>query len=95
MTFEEFIASTGGDAPPGGISDLLRALWFAEAGDWHASHEVAQDIHSADGSWIHAHLHREEGDLGNAGYWYNRAGKPVAGGTIEEERHALIRCFLG
>jgi len=52
------------------------------------------DMHGASGSWIHAHLHREEGDLSNAGYWYSRAGKPPPDDTIEDERHRMIAHFL-
>lgn len=94
MTFDDFIASAELDVPPSGLSDELRALWFAEKGDWHGSHDIAQDIHSSNGSWIHAYLHREEGDIGNASYWYSRAGKPVGSGDLAVERHELIRHFL-
>lgn len=94
MTFDEFVASTSDSAPPESLSGVLKALWFAEKGDWEASHDIAQDIHSPDGSWMHAYLHRAEGDLGNASYWYNRANQPVASGSLDEERHDLIRTFL-
>lgn len=64
-------------APPEGLSDELRALWLTKKGEWDAAHDIAQDIDTQMGSWIHALLHLIEGDLGNAGYWYARAGKPV------------------
>ena len=74
---EEVLESVGADdAPPEGLSAELRALWLAKKGEWHASHDIVGDIHTPMGSWIHAHLHVLEGDLGNAGYWYNRAGRP-------------------
>jgi hypothetical protein len=65
-------------APPEGLSPEQRALWLAQR-DWHAAHEIAQDIHTADGSWIHALLHLIEGDTGNAHYWFARAGWPARG----------------
>ncbi len=61
--------------PPPEISGELRALWLAKKGDWHGAHDIVSNIHSAMGSWIHAHLHVLEGDLGNAAYWYGKAGK--------------------
>ena len=83
----------GGTMPPG-LSPQLAALWHAGRGDWKAAHGVVQeDEADADNAWIHAHLHRQEGDLGNAGYWYRRAGKPVASGPIEAEWEALVRAF--
>lgn len=61
--------------PPSQFSHELRALWLAKKGDWHGAHDLASDIHSKMGSWIHAHLHVLEGDLGNAAYWYRKAGR--------------------
>lgn len=65
------------DHPPEGISDELHAMWLTKKGQWDAAHDIAQDIDTALGSWIHGHLHLLEGDIGNAGYWYSRAGKPA------------------
>lgn len=78
-----------------GMSDnpLIRALELDKAGDWDAAHNIAQDIHTADGSWLHAYLHRVEGDLGNAAYWYSRAGKPVAKDSLEDEWARLYAAF--
>lgn len=73
---------------------LLAALWHDARGDWEAAHHIAQDIHTRDGSWIHAYLHRKEGDLWNAGYWYRQAGKPIATGSFDAEWEALVRAFL-
>jgi hypothetical protein len=69
-------------------------MWYDGKGDWNSSHNIAQEIHSIDGSWIHAYLHRKEGDLGNASYWYHRAGKPVAKMSLDEEWEQLIKAFL-
>ncbi len=75
---EELVSSVdGGGEPPDGLTPPLLALWLAKKGRWDDAHEVSQDIDTTLGSLIHAHLHRIEGDLGNAGYWYRRAGKPI------------------
>ena len=76
-------------------SGALLALWWAGRGEWQRAHEVAQETEGRDGAWVHALLHREEGDLGNAGYWYRRAGRTVATGAIEEEWGAMVRELAG
>lgn len=76
--------------PPQGWPTALQALWWAWKGDWHASHNIAQDLHTPMGSWIHAHLHRTEGDDWNAGYWYRQANKPFPDCTLEEELRRLV-----
>lgn len=72
----------------------LRALWHAAHGDWQAAHEEAQANEDAPSAWVHALLHREEGDQWNAEYWYRRAGKPVFRGSIAEEREEMIATLL-
>ena len=95
MTYKQFMTSVAEDAtPPEGLDARLQALWYAAKGQWEKAHTVAQGIETASGSWIHAHLHREEGDLSNAGYWYARAGRPPTRESLDEERAALIRTFL-
>lgn len=96
MSFAEFEQSARGSTTPAGLSAPLLALWHAGRGDWKSAHETAQADKSRDGSWVHAYLHREEGDPGNAGYWYARAGRPrpAAGVTLKEEWAALVRHFL-
>lgn len=95
MTRDEFLASVEMDGePPASLSDPLRALWHAAKGDWGRAHAAAQEIPGRDGSWIHAHLHREEGDLGNARHWYARSGRPEPSAGIEAERMELIAAFL-
>ena len=69
--------------------DLKDALDRLEAGDWEGAHALAQDDTSAAGAWLHAHLHRVEGDAANAGYWYRRAGRAPFEGSEDEERAAL------
>jgi hypothetical protein len=91
MTYDELVASLDASAPPRGASDIERALWLARKGDWDGAHRAATDIHTSAGSRIHAHLHRIEGDLSNARYWYSQAGAPPETGTLEAEWEKLAR----
>lgn len=80
MTLAEFEASALEETqPPEGLSSELRALWFSKKGDWHQAHDIAQEIHTPAGSWIHALLHLIEGDVGNANYWFYQANKKPVG----------------
>jgi hypothetical protein len=92
---EELRASLAEPAPPSGLRDVLRALWHAGRDEWDAAHEIAQKVDNAEGAWVHAHLHRREGDLGNASYWYSRAGKPRSRLPLHEEWEQIVRALLG
>ena len=81
----EFRQTLSTPTPPSELSAALRALWHDAKGQWDAAHAVAQDIDGEDGAWIHAYLHRKEGDAGNAAYWYRRAGKPASRLTLDAE----------
>lgn len=95
MNLEDFVNSAAADdEPPANLGTPLRALWYAEKGDWQKAHSIAQEIHTRDGSWIHANLHREEGDLWNARYWYDQAGRPESRKTVAEERREIIAALL-
>jgi len=85
MTLEEFEASLQSPEPPAHLTELLRALWYDRKGNWEEAHHLAQAVPTADGSWVHAYLHRREGDPGNARYWYVRAGRAESGTSLEEE----------
>ena len=88
MTAAELAQSACNDSePPAGLTLAQQALWLAKAGRWHDSHDLCQDVPDPAGAWIHAYLHRDEGDLGNASYWYHRAGKtmPASSVTLDEE----------
>jgi hypothetical protein len=89
MTLEEFRASLAGTAPPQ-VAPALRALWHDARGDWDAAHSVAQDVDDASGAWVHAYLHRKEGDIGNARYWYDRAGRPEATDSLDAEWSRIV-----
>ena len=77
-----------------GLPPLLEALWWDARGDWERAHRVAQGIETAEGAWVHAYLHRVEGDLGNAGYWYRRAGKPTSTQSLAEEWDAITKALV-
>ena len=78
MSFTEFAASIARDPkPPTEVPAALSALWHDARGDWSVAHTFAQEEHGSGGAWVHAYLHRKEGDLGNAAYWYSRAGRPT------------------
>ena len=94
MDYESFERSLGDPQPPYGVSVLLQALWHERRGDWARAHEIAQDIESADAALVHAYLHRREGDVSNAGYWYRQAGAPIVRGDLDDEWRALVTRFL-
>jgi hypothetical protein len=94
MTLEEFRSSLKGAAPPAGLPPVLQALWHDGRGDWNAAHEVAQDVPDPDGAWVHAYLHRKEGDASNAAYWYRRAAQPVCRESLDAEWADIVSAFL-
>jgi hypothetical protein len=94
MTLADFKSTLSAPTPPAGLSSALTALWHDARGEWDTAHTVAQDIDSPDGAWIHAYLHRKEGDASNAAYWYTRAGKPVASASLDAEWNAIAAALL-
>jgi hypothetical protein len=94
MTVDEFRATVGGPEPPPNLPPLLGALWHDAAGNWDTAHRLAQDVGTADGAWVHAYLHRKEGDIGNAGYWYRQADRPVATAALDAEWEAIAAELL-
>jgi hypothetical protein len=96
MSFAGFGQSVANDAvPPSGLDAPLQALWLDARGDWARAHELAQVAGGRDGAWVHAYLHRKEGDEANASYWYGRAGRPAATGELAAEWRAIARELLG
>jgi hypothetical protein len=94
MNLRQFRDSLLGDDPPRGLSHALCGLWWDAKGDWSKAHESAQQDEGAAGAWVHAYLHRKEGDPSNAGYWYQRAGKGVMKGSLEEEWNQIAGSLL-
>jgi hypothetical protein len=90
VSMADFKASLSDTAPAPQLSAPLAALWWAANGKWDEAHKLVQDEAGEDSAWVHAYLHRLEGDLGNAGYWYRQAGKPVAAGSLETEWNAIV-----
>ena len=94
MTLAELTASVAKAAPPRGLAPPVEALWWAAKGDWEKAHTIVMDDDSRESAWVHAYLHRVEGDLPNAGYWYRTAGKPVCADALEREWTAITAALL-
>jgi hypothetical protein len=91
----DFRATLSGASPAPNLDAPLAGLWWAAKGQWDQAHRIVQDDASAEAAWVHAYLHRVEGDLGNAGYWYRQAGKPVASGSLDAEWDVITSALLG
>jgi hypothetical protein len=94
MTLVEFKRSLNAKTAPRGCAAALVALWWSRKGDWEKAHKLVMDEDGRDAAWVHAYLHRLEGDAGNAAYWYRQAKKPVAAGALEAEWDAIVGALL-
>jgi hypothetical protein len=94
MTLSDFRKAIAADTPPANISTALRAMWHDARGDWAVAHHVAQSVDDETGAWVHAYLHRKEGDAANAAYWYRRARKPVAADGLDVEWERIVTALL-
>ncbi len=94
MDIAAFKASLGAARPPRGLSPPLKALWWAGKGSWAKAHELAQTGEDRASAWVHAYLHRVEGDEDNAAYWYGRAGQTPARGPLPAEWEAIAASQL-
>ena len=94
MDLAAFRASLTQSSPPLNLSPALRALWLEARGDWDGAHDSAQADEGGAGDWVHAYLHRKEGDSGNAAYWYRRARKPVCRTSLDDEWAAIASALL-
>lgn len=92
---EEFKQSLSLNQSPAGLNVYLESLWYDGKGNWDKSHEVIQDVPDKTASWIHAYLHRKEGDIWNADYWYNKAGRSRPAVSLDNEWQALVEYCLG
>jgi hypothetical protein len=94
VNIAEFKTSLSGATPAPDLAAPLAALWWAAKGNWDKAHKIAQDVETTDAAWVHAYLHRVEGDLGNAGYWYRQAGQPVAKDSLEAEWERVASALI-
>jgi len=93
LTLSEFKTSLSNPIPPE-VPTLLQALWQDARGDWEKAHELAQELNTKDGSWVHGYLHRKEGDKFNAQYWYNHADKKMPVYSLEQEWEEIVSELL-
>ena len=82
------------NAPPANVSVYVKALWYDAKNNWNKAHELIQDVSDKNASWIHAYLHRKEGDTGNADYWYAKAGKKRPSAALHEEWEQIVTVLL-
>ena len=94
VTLAEFKRSISVAGPPPGLSIPLQGLWYAAKGGWDKAHRTVQDDSSRESAWVHAHLHKQEGDHSNAGYWYAKSPKNTSGLTPEAEWEEIARTLL-
>jgi hypothetical protein len=94
MTPAEFKRSLEREQPPRGLAPAICALWWAKSGDWDKAHALVMDENDVGSAWVHAYLHRVEGDEDNARYWYRQARRPAATGSLDDEWTAILAALL-
>jgi DNA polymerase III delta prime subunit len=95
MTFDEFTQlMEKQERCPSSLPEALQALWYDKRGDWNKAHQIVQNASDADSAWVHAYLHRKEGDLSNARYWYNRTGRPEFKAELNQEWEQIAKDLL-
>lgn len=94
MTLEEFKQLSEKEPPPQVLPPVLQALWYDKKGNWDTAHEIVQNANDPDSAWIHAYLHRKEGDLTNARYWYRRSNQPEFKGGLDQEWEQIASMLL-
>ena len=95
MNISSFTASLDKKQPPKDLALPLQALWWDAKGDWNKAHECAQQVEDVSpGQWVHAYLHRKEGDQSNAAYWYNRCGRKPSKASLDEEWRSIAQALL-
>ena len=94
MHFETFQQSISQPSPPADISVYLLALWYDAHGDWDTAHRMIDHLEDNTACWVHAYLHRKEGDTGNAGYWYHKANKKMPAISLQQEWETIVKALL-
>ena len=94
MNLDQFVLSTSQPGPPDEISPYLESLWYDAKGDWEKAHNIIQELEDKTASWIHAYLHRKEGDIWNADYWYSKAGRKRPNLSLEEEWNDISNALI-
>ncbi len=94
MDYNSFNFTLDMGQPPSDFHEALKALWWERKGDWNKAHDMLQNLEGRDAAWVHAYLHRKEGDVTNAAYWYNKAGKDISSGDIIEEFRFIVSTLL-
>lgn len=94
MVFEKFLGSLDADAPPEKTDKELKALWWDAKGNWDKAHRIIMVMNNTTASWVHAYLHRKEGDLSNASFWYTNAGRKMPEISLEDEWSEIVKVIL-
>ena len=94
MDLKAFRSTLADNSPPPELSPALSALWHEAKDDWQRAHNIVQEEADRNSAWVHAYLHRKEGDLDNAGYWYRRARQPIADQSLSQEWEAIVSALL-
>ncbi|MGD1891090.1 MAG: hypothetical protein ACFB15_10920 [Cyclobacteriaceae bacterium] len=94
MTLEEYKETLQLEQAPSQLDKPLQAMWYAANGNWEKAHDLAQELNDSASAWVHAYLHREEGDISNAQYWYSRANRSVPHSTLEQEWDMIVSTLL-
>ncbi len=94
MNYSEFTESINTNEPPESLPVHLKALWYDAKENWKEAHDIIDDTEDRNAYWVHAYLHRKEGDKSNASYWYNKAGKNMPSSTLKEEGDEIVNALL-
>lgn len=94
MTIQAFTDSINNSIPPKGSNIYMHAMWYDAKGDWHKAHSLVDSLHDETACWVHAYLHRKEGDVGNANYWYRKAGKQIPAVSLQQEWEQIVNALL-
>ena len=94
MTLAQFRDCLTKPKPPAGLTPALSALWWAGKDEWDKAHRIVMDESGRDAAWVHAYLHRVEGDRGNAEYWYRQAKEPAGAGPLDKEWESIVGALL-